>query len=164
MNKAPFSTTDDALALALYCSGIAPDRTENRYTPQKLAQLKCASVAEARKSRKLGVVFYHFLWSEELETALNAWNEQGRQCATGENVTLESLTLEDAMRMFRMFAFNRGKFRDAILASPAAAMLEIREGQKKDERDEHGIGQVTYPGMKLISENASAETRKRLGL
>lgn len=162
MTTAPFHTTNLALALALQIVGFKPKLVQKIYTPAKLREMGCGSVAEAMKRNRMGEVFFYFELTDELKAAKDAWFAMAADIKKGNAEAVAEFSSVEAMRIACVFSESRKIMFDRIAAMPG--ILVETSGEKIDNRGDDGYGVVKLPGFKMISTNASPELREKLDL
>lgn len=174
----PFTTQDVALAFSLYLAGVPfADPAQpcfNLYDAEILARLGFRGLTieqaaqAAHDAGKKGEVRYIFARTPELNDLLNAYTAEQKAIADGEGTATEHLAKlipDNPVTRLRAAAVilklrpqfvNLWKAMDPLIRVP-------NHGPTKTEETARGKV-TTSPGFRVVSLNASAETRKRLKL
>lgn len=183
MQQAPFTTQNTPLASALRLCGFDVHRW-NIYDENSLARIGASSVRDARvNKRKPGRIVYFCEHSESLARALAAWDDQNKRTQNGEMFSRDVFTEESDIEIEMRDAAHKFAVRNEMASfwMHEPGILQITGNVSKEGnflRDKMpGVdtsdappelanlpAKITINGMKFISENASEETRKRMGL
>jgi hypothetical protein len=162
--KAPYTTTNFSLALALHVAGAHIMRVMNCYTQEQLAKWGIKTAAEAVAKGKLGTVYYFIEHHERLEQFIAAYD------AADVEETEDDISSEDAIRLAKHVMRLRRDLQ-ALTKLPKAAWL-IKSKGKPDETLAERIAEAekkgeaisfSLPGIAMVRADASEETKKRLG-
>ena len=100
MTQLPYTTDNSRLAVCLELAGQKRLGVQNRYTPERLTQIGCATVMDALRASKPGKVIYYFERTPELPALLAAFTEQTRKNESREaGEAPDELSAEDLVRI-----------------------------------------------------------------
>lgn len=162
MDGIPFTTGNMALALALQTVGVKLLDVWNVYDDDLLRRLNKPSAKAAFDAGSPGKVTYFFEQTPALKPLLDAYDECAAKLKDGEELEEIEVTAEDTMRVACVVLKKRNEF--ANLWKGQVPKLLISNGDFTTTSDGNGGGSITSPGFKLISINASAATREKMGV
>lgn len=176
MTKAPFTTTNRALAIALMTAGVPILEVQNIYTPEMLRGWGFRNAAEAHKARKQGIVKFFIEPVDRLEQLIAAFDQQA---AVPDDQTVEIADdEEDDIRAVKLVCHSQ-KIRRAIDSElkKLHSAWEFHSDRPMSEQERADVERqmknglktgegfsVNIPGFKLVNAAASDKLRKRLGL
>lgn len=156
-----FTTTNGALAFALFSAGIPLLQIWNCYTAAALEKIGARSVKDARENGKRGKVFFVFERSETQARFVNIWDEQAAKVDAGEALSVKNATPDEFMRIACHLLKQRSDFMELWKKVPGR-FIESNGDPTTTEHDGQTI--VLSPGFKMATENLPAKQRKAIGL
>ena len=190
----PWETSDGILAFCLYLAGVPFLTTRNLYTADTLRALGFSGETDLLEAanqcvaaRKKGNLKYLFRRPRELKRLLGVFTDQERRLADEngeaaevihalmEEYSAKTIDLHEAlMRVACIVLKLRGGFMNRWRDRPPLVQIDNPGRPRSFEttatiRTARGTKTVPakgvqYPGFKIISTNASEETKKKLGL
>jgi hypothetical protein len=170
----PFSTGDAILAFSLYFSGEALLDVSNQYDAVMLRRFGYAGLtleAAAKRAwteKKKGDVRYYFAKSDQLQSRLREYGEQKKEIA-GLNIEAQEYVaqLQSKYRgpefLLRLACVIRTVNADFLsLWQKGVPLLRIDNPGEVQWKERTNGKIARHPGFKLISLNASDETKKHL--
>jgi hypothetical protein len=182
----PFELSDGILAFCLYLAGVPFLTTRNIYTAETFRKLGfkgeidlSEAARECVATNRKGDLKYLFARAPEIAGLLKIFSDQQEQVKSGkgdakdvirglmERFSNGQISLEEAlMRIGCLILKLRGPFLNSWKEQSPLVVAREPGTERKFKTSLGGkpAEGVQYPGFKIVSANASEETKKKMGL